>query len=310
MKIVVTGATSMIGVAIIENAIKEDNIIYAVVRPNSKNIYRLPTNKNIRIIECEINSYSSLFEKINDKCDIFYHIAWDATGENRNNQIFKQVDNISYTLDAVESAKKLCCIKFIGAGSQAEYGPLNNDFWHPNDSVNPVQNYGIAKYCAGKLATNACNINGLVCYWVRIFSVYGEYDKKTTLISKLIAAIKSGDEFKLTKCVQKWDYLYSSDAGEAFYLLGKNGPLNNKIYCLGSGYSNELKYYVEMIKNLINPDYFINYGAIEYSENSIMNLCADISDIKIDAIWEPKTSFKDGIKKVLECQIINKNVQN
>ena len=41
-----------------------------------------------------------------------------------------------------------------------------------------------------------------------------------------------------------WDYLYSKDAGKAFYLLGEKG-INGKVYCIGGGEARPLKDYIE-----------------------------------------------------------------
>ena len=50
---------------------------------------------------------------------------------------------------------------------------------------------------------------------------------------------------------QKWDYLYCKDAAKALYLIALNGK-HDGVYCLGSGKAEELKQYVETIKNIIN----------------------------------------------------------
>ena len=49
--VVITGATSMIGIAIIEECLKHDvKKIYAVARPRSSRLGRLPADKSIKII--------------------------------------------------------------------------------------------------------------------------------------------------------------------------------------------------------------------------------------------------------------------
>ena len=65
--------------------------------------------------------------KVKGSFDTFYHIAWGYTGAARNKSTRLQSKNIDYTLDAVEAAAKLGCKRFIGAGSQAEYGPLDRE---------------------------------------------------------------------------------------------------------------------------------------------------------------------------------------
>ena len=46
---IITGATGMIGIALINRLLKEDIEITAVVRPNSKRAGRIPKNSKIKI---------------------------------------------------------------------------------------------------------------------------------------------------------------------------------------------------------------------------------------------------------------------
>ena len=126
-KIVVTGATSMIGVALIEECVKHDIEVYAVLRASSGKQNRLPDNRLVHCIDCSLETLDQLPERIPHDCDTFYHIAWGNTGENRNRSTELQSRNISYTLAAVRAASALGCTRFIGAGSQAEYGPMDVD---------------------------------------------------------------------------------------------------------------------------------------------------------------------------------------
>ena len=127
-KIIVTGATSMIGTALIEECVKQNVEVYAVIRSSSGKQSRLPDSSLIHLIDCSLETLDHLPELIPAGCDTFYHIAWGNTGENRNRSTELQSRNISYTLDAVRAANALGCKRFIGAGSQAEYGQSDKSF--------------------------------------------------------------------------------------------------------------------------------------------------------------------------------------
>lgn len=124
-RIIVTGATSMIGTALIEECIRHDIEVYAVVRAGSSKTKRLPESARIHQIECELEKLEELPAKITGECDTFFHIAWGNTGENRNSSTELQSRNVFYTLKAVRAAHAMGCKRFIGAGSQAEYGPMD-----------------------------------------------------------------------------------------------------------------------------------------------------------------------------------------
>lgn len=300
--VVITGATSMIGASLIHSLVENNAAerIYAVVRKGCTKLSRLPDNDRIVVIGCDIEEYDRLPGLIEDSCDVFYHFAWLATGgsEVRNTAIKQQERNIYFALEALTAAKALHCSKFIGAGSQAEYGPLNLPYIAPDSPTDPISAYGVAKLAAGKLVRMQARLWGMDCLWVRIFSVYGKFDASHTLVINTIQKLLCSEHPAFTEAVQRWDYLYDSDAGHAFRLIGEKA-IGNKIYCLGSGQAKPLREYIEQIRDLIDPDMPLGFGEIPYPENPVMNLCADISDLQVDTGWSPKISFEDGIREII-----------
>lgn len=299
-KVIVTGATSMIGLSIIDACLEAGiSKVYAVVRPDTKKLGRLPEDSRINVIECSSERYNELPVMIKDECDVFYHAAWSVSDSSRNEDIIGQAKNIQYTLEAVDAAARLKCKKFIGTGSQAEYGKLDIDRINENSCVNPVQPYGIAKYAAGKLAAEEAEKCGMDFFWVRIFSVYGIHDKPTTMVASTIRKLINGEKTTFTAGEQRWDYLYSSDAGRAFYLIGEKA-VGNKVYCLGSGQAYPLREYIEIIGKAVNGKAPSGIGEIPYTDGTVMNLCADISRLQKDTGWKPEVAFEDGIRKIIK----------
>ena len=87
--IIVTGATSMIGVALIQAALQDGGLerVYAVVRPETQRLCRLPQDKRIEVIACEQQDYDRLPALMHETCDVLYHLAWPRTptySENSN----------------------------------------------------------------------------------------------------------------------------------------------------------------------------------------------------------------------------------
>jgi nucleoside-diphosphate-sugar epimerase len=263
----------------------------------------MPHSDLITTIECGLDSLAGFsgFSGIASPVDVFYHIGWDATDKNNRNSSEKQLRNIKYTLDAVSLAKKLGCKRFIGAGSQAEYGPSLQPL---NESVpvNPEIAYGVAKYAAGKLSKIECEELSMEHVWVRILSVYGVNDNDDTLIKTFIDKCRNNQPMPLSACAHIWDYLYEDDAGQALLFVGEKG-ISGKIYCLGSGIGKPLKAYLEAVKNKVNARYQPDYGKIPYTAKSIRYLCADISELTADTGWKPEVSFEEGIGEIVSSSV-------
>jgi len=296
-KILITGATSMIGVALINECIKNKTKVLAVVRPGSTHLERIPESDLITKVACNLNEIMTIKHYIKDTYDVFYHFGWEGTAKGEREDACFQNKNIYYTLESVRLAKDLGCKTFIGAGSQAEYGRVSNII-SPTTPVNPDIAYGVAKYAAGKLSKILSKELGIKHIWTRIFSVYGAYDNDRTLIMYCIDKMLKGEKPLLTKCEQVWDYLHCQDAARAFYLIGEKG-LDEAIYCIGNGTAKPLHEYVLAMKNAIDEKLLLGIGELEYTPNQVMHLCADITSLTEDTGFVPEISFEQGIMETI-----------
>lgn len=287
----------MIGAALIKECIKKGIEVYAVIRASSGKKMRLPESEKLHMVDCSLEELEALPQKITEKCDTFYHIAWGNTGENRNSSTELQSRNIAYTLAAVKTAYALGCRRFIGAGSQAEYGPMDVDKISPDSPVNPTTPYGAAKLASGQLARMLCKELGMECIWPRIFSVYGIYEKETTMVASGLRKMLAGEKTSFTPALQRWDYLFSADAGRAYYLIGEKGK-DGAVYCVGSGKAALLKDYIEIMAELTGAEE-TGIGARPYPEGAVMNLCADISSFTADTGFVPEYTFREGIRETI-----------
>ena len=297
-RVVITGPTGAIGIALINCLIENGIEVLAVCREDSKRINSIPNHNLVKIVKLNLNEIYKLSDIISERYDVFYHLVGEGTFGNSRNNMWGQMKNIQYTLDAVEVAAKLGCYKFIGAGSQAEYGRVEGKLTALTPTF-PENGYGIAKLCAGQMSRILCEQKNMNHIWTRILSVYGPYDGENTMIMSVIRKLAHGEKPSLTEGKQQWDYLYSKDAGYAMYLLGEKG-VSGKIYCIGSGQTKALSEYVEILRDNISRDLELGFGEIAYAPKQVMHLCADITDLEMDTGFEPKYSFEDGIKETIE----------
>jgi len=296
MRIMLTGATGMIGSAIVRMALAEQDSVLCIVRKGTKRLGNIPASPSVSVVECDASGYHSL--TVEGTYDVCIHLAWDKTFGQGRDQVDSQLANIQYTLDAVRLAKRSGCSVFVGAGSQAEYGPVTVDL-KGDTPVHPESGYGIAKYAAGSFSRLLCSQLGLRFNWLRILSVYGPHDGKQTLISYVIDCLQRGVSPELTKCEQLWDYCYADDIARAFLAVAHRGR-DGMTYPLGSGQGHQFSWYVETIRNLVAPDVALRFGVKPYYPHQPMHLVADISELTNDTGWRPQVSFADGIRKIVQ----------
>lgn len=302
-KVVITGATGMIGLAVLHECITHGNTVLAIVRPNSINISRIPKSPMVTLLECDMDGYHNCdMAQYGEEWDVFYHFAWNSIDSSDRNNVELQYRNIHHTLSAVRLAKQLGCRLFVGAGSQAEYGTFRNGKIGTDTPTNPIDAYGTAKLAAGKFAAIMARQLGMISVWVRIFSVYGPYDRSTSLIQSTISKLRNNEIPKFTDATQLWDYLYAADAGRAFYLVGEKCE-DTQVYCLGSGQAQPLLEFIKIMQCIINPTLELGIGELPY-DGAAVSIEADIGKLTEDIGFVPRTTFYEGIMKMLSINSI------
>lgn len=296
-RVIITGPTGAVGVGLIRNLIKKGIEVIAVVRPGSNRVDNIPKDPLVKVVSCALGELGKLPALVDGQVDVFYHLGWDGTYGNARNNMPEQVKNIQYALSAVGVAHKLGCQKFVGVGSQAEYGRVEGVL-KSDTPVQPENGYGMAKLAAGQMTRQMCFDLGMEHNWVRILSVYGPCDGENTMVMSLIRQLQQNQRPALTAGEQIWDYLYAEDAGNALMLVGSKG-IDGKIYVLGSGQGRPLKEYIEEIRDEINPGAELGFGEVPYGEKQVMYLVADISELTADTGFEPKVAFRDGVRKMI-----------
>ncbi len=293
---VVTGPTGAIGTALCRLLANRDITVYAIIRPGSERAAHLRDISGIQVLECDITRLSVLPALI-PAADAFFHLAWAKTTGAGRNDMPAQIDNIRYTVDAVSAAAAIGCKVFVGAGSQAEYGRVNGPL-RPDTPCFPENGYGMAKLCAGQMSRAECEKLGVDHIWMRILSVYGPFDGENAMIPSVIRQLLAGRKPSLTAGEQLWDYLYSEDAAEALCLAAEKGR-SGAVYPLGSGHARPLREYIEILRDAIDPALPLGFGEIPYGDKQVMHLEADISTLRTDTGFLPKTGFAEGIQKTV-----------
>ena len=317
-RVVITGPTGAIGRALINEALNKGYEVLAVVHRDSTRADELGGIPRCQVLKLDLSEYPKAIEEMEkqgirwemtekDPESIFFHLAWEASfGEGRND-IHVQMQNVRASMEAVSFAVALGCGTFVGAGSQAEYGRVEQQpgsmfpdlSLRPETPTNPDTGYGSAKLCAGHFTRYFAEHEGLRHIWIRVLSVYGPYDRPETMISTAVSRMLQNEETEFTPSEQIWDYIYSEDAARAFLLAGEKG-VSGRTYVLGSGEGHPLRWYIERIAAITGYKKEIGFGKRPYNENQVMHLVADITKLMDDTGFEPAIGFDMGIQALVE----------
>lgn len=297
MNILLTGSTGFIGSALLKCFLGEGNRVFCIIRPESRNIAKIPVdNQDCVIIKSHFNDFEKIKEQIDRKIDAVYHLAWEGirSKDRENEQL--QSTNYDNSLALMNLAINLKVSKFIGIGSQAEYGIKENI--DDNTEENPLSFYGVYKQKTHYVLSDLARKNDIKFYWARVFSVYGLGDDCNSLIMKCIAGMLKNEDISLTHATQKWDYLHIDDLVSALnsFILYDVQPGR---YNIAEGNSRPLKDYIETIKEVTHSTSNLLYGVIPYSTQGIVSLNVSILNTMKKLNWSPKMSFRVGIEGLI-----------
>lgn len=305
MKIFLTGASGFIGSHLFKYIIQKPNIEVLILLRDEKKISTIfkdiPGVRYIKGDLLDINSFSD--ELINFDPDIFFHLGWIGV-ENFNRNNLLQFKNLKVTLDLIDLLPKLNLKKFIGVGSQAEYGNLDkkiNEF----SETKPTTNYGFCKLKSYELLSYYFLQTNITFCWVRLFSSFGPGDNSCWLIPSIINHILEGRSPELTSCDQLWDYVYIDDVIKAIISIMESN-LTDGVYNLGSGNAYELKEIVKYIRDTINPKIQLGFGKVPYRGDQVMHLQADIRKLKNDTTWVPRNTLYEDLAQTINFYINEK----
>lgn len=298
MRFLITGATSMIGLALEKELLERGHEIVAVARRESDELKALARQGCVQTILCEMCDYKSLSSFVAEPVDVAVLLAWNGTRGQARNDVELHRQNTEYNLSLLPELFKLKCKKVITAGSQAEYGPHSERITE-NSECRPNTEYGKAKLAFYKKAEELCAEHGVICIEPRFFSLYGPNDYKDTLVSSTLRKMIAEEECQLTQGVQMWDYLYIDDACDALATLCERKDIPCGVYNFGSGDVRTLKDYILEMNEITGGNGILSFGAIPYPSTGMVSLWPDVSKLKEAINWTPKVKFGEGIKSIL-----------
>lgn len=304
-KVLITGITGFLGAEIAQALSFNSNYQIIALKREKSDLWRC---KDIvsEIIWVDI---SSNWEEsvINLKPEIIVHSAWSGVSSKDRDDWEAQFDNLFFLRKLLSVAKTVRAKKFLGFGSQAEYGVFSGiiDEDHP---VLPVSTYGVIKKISSQIIESFCQQNGINWYWLRLFSFFGEKEADDWLIPTLVKSISENKEMNMTPGEQKYAYMYVKDLSNIIFNIIKS-DVKSGIYNLSSDKAISLIELTNKIINIIQPSSsYINFGAIRYRENQPMHIQGDNSKLKEQVNSFEETDFNQNLENVVNYIIKRNNI--
>ena len=301
-KILITGACGFIGFHLSKKLCETGYRVIGV--DNLKNLNkklqhdRLKILKKLKLFEFKkIDLTDNLNQKLNDKFYAIIHLAAKpGVRESQKNSEIYFKNNIVGFYNIIELAKKNSKL-FLYASSSSVYGDnqLKNIGSKENKTkITSLSFYALTKEINENFA-NYYSSNGLKCFGMRFFSVYGEYGRpdmayyKFPLLAiknKVIELNNGGNDFR--------DFTHVDDVVDGIIkLLNRSVKIKGgQVFNFGSNTPVQVKNLINIIQKKLNIKVKTRYKRKNKLDPKITN--ADISYSKKMFKYFPKISFNKG----------------
>lgn len=291
-KILLTGATGFLGSYLLKGLLENTDHEVVVLKRSFSNISRIEKllkNPRVKIYDVDNNKPEKAFEE--NEIETVIHCATNYGRKNEN--VLEIVNsNFVFPLTLLKLAVDNNVKNFINTDTTID---KNVNFY----SLSKKQFLDWLKEFSPKIKT----IN------MQLEHFYGPFDNDTKFPTFIIRQfIQNVNNINLTKGEQKRCFVYVEDVVDAFLSIINNiknieGQFSD--FEVSTEESITIKKFVLLAKELTQNSYTkLNFGALDYRENELMESKTDISAMKRLG-WFPKIGLREGLQKLIDSEVIN-----
>lgn len=294
-KVIITGGTGFIGAWLTKEMLSNGIEVILLVRDKAK--AKSMHGNSVQCIELYSEEYNHFAMEAFD-IDAFYHLAWEGVAPEKKNDRKIQIRNIDLALEMLELAKTIGAKRFIATGTVAEYA-FCEDVMDVYAKQTPNDLYGASKTAAHYMLETWARSQGISFNWIVIPSTFGEGRRDNNILTYTIKTLLKGEKPSYGYLTQMWDFLYVGEVVRALRLIGEKG-VEGKIYAIGSGVYEPLSYYVQTIRDIINPELPLGIGDKPALSDKAFSSCVSIKELTQDTGFVPQVSFEEGIRYTID----------
>lgn len=298
MKSLITGGAGFIGSHLTDLLLSKGHQVIVIDNLCGgwmKNLRLAEQDHNFRFAKADIRDRSAL-EGLFDGVDWVFHLAALADivpSIEKPREYFET--NVDGTFNVLEAAKKTNVKRFLYAASSSCYG-IPTEYPTPETApISPQYPYALTKYLGEQLVLHWAQVYKLPAVSLRLFNVFGPRSRTTgvygAVFGVFLAQKLHGKPFTIVgDGNQTRDFTFVEDVADAFYTAARSNLVNEFMNVGSSGH-----YSVNRLVELLEGQ--ITYIPKRPGEPDCT--FADVTKIKAKLNWKAKTSFEEGVQKIL-----------
>jgi GDP-4-dehydro-6-deoxy-D-mannose reductase len=311
MKILITGvggfAGSHLADYVIANSLAE---VYGIVRDAEKNENIRSHEKSIRLYECDIVDFQSIFGVLKEvKPDIIFHLAGQAfvpssfehTAETFKVNVIAPI-NIFEAVKAVDIAPRIVVVTSGEVyGETAGFTAVHTERSIPR----PVNPYAASKTSIDYIAQTYKTYEGLNIVIARPFNHTGPRQKPSFVCSSLARQISLAQKnnvppvIKIGNIKPRRDFTDARDVVRAYWLLGKVSNEKDFIFNVCSGKIFSIEEIIRMYEGITGLKFELHIEEKRLRDYDIQLLAGSNELLRHTTGWRPEITMEQTLRDLL-----------
>ena len=290
--VVVTGANSYLGIALVERLSQMNISVHIVARPKSdisRLIQRAPS-VNIHNYNGKQSSLEKLLEE--SRPDTIFHLAGKYYREDKPEYITSLIDsNINFGSQLLLASLNSSVKNFINTGSYFQFSGHNES---------AVNFYGATKNSFNKILNYYSSLEKFLSTTLIIFDTFGPNDWRQKLFQAITKAVKTNEVMPIPAGNVPMYPVYIADVIDCYILAAqklasKPNEIINKCFAVRGNEETSIKEIIRIFEQVTNKKIYTEIGAWPASTREIKNIWRGSTMFD----WRPKYNLSEGIKKML-----------
>ena len=295
----VTGGAGFIGSHLVDRLLADGHTVMVLDNFSTgrmENLAHVKDNPRLSIQRVDVSSYSEIVPFFEDVDWVFHLAALADIVPSIQMPLAYHKANVDGTVAVLEAARKVGVKRLVYAASSSCYG-IPDQYPTPETApIRPMYPYALTKYLGEQYVLHWNKVYKLPAVSLRLFNVYGPRSRTSgtygAVFGVFLAQKLAGKPFTVVgDGTQTRDFTFVTDVVDAFVEAAKSDS-SGEVFNIGSDGTYSVNYLVELLGGEVvhipkrpgEPDCTL----------------ADIRKVQKGLGWEPKVSFEEGVRMMLE----------
>jgi UDP-glucose 4-epimerase len=295
-RVLVTGATGMIGANLMHHLVGLGNRPWAFARAGSDMMRLEPIRDDIAIVAgdlCDGASVAAAIRGIDP--EVVFHLASSYFNPPTLSAAQHFDTNVMGTLHLLEALRDRKGVRVVFAGSAAIY--RGGSRLSETDAMEPMSVFGASKAAGTILGRTYARLYGVEFIELRIFSSFGPWERARRLIPYVILRALAGEPVEIGDGAQQRDFVYVSDTLAALVEAAVRPLEAGLVINISSGVGSPIRAVAERILDAMGNPVPLHVKSRETRPDEIWEISGDATMAGRHLDWSARTGLDEGLRR-------------